>query len=42
MLIHHLLKRRVNALMDDTEEAGAGLAALIADYQHSRKNEGPV
>ncbi|MFZ7110651.1 MAG: MotA/TolQ/ExbB proton channel family protein [Desulfatiglandales bacterium] len=37
MLIHHLLKRRVNFFLDDIEEASARFAALIAEYQHSQK-----
>lgn len=37
MLIHHLLKRRVHMLMDNVEEASAGLAALIAEYQQRLK-----
>lgn len=37
MLIHHLLKRRVNIFLDDIEEASARFAALIAEFKHSQK-----
>jgi biopolymer transport protein ExbB len=38
MLFQHLLKRRVNTLMEDIEETSTGLAALIAQGHHNRKS----
>ncbi|MGD9157643.1 MAG: MotA/TolQ/ExbB proton channel family protein [Desulfobacteraceae bacterium] len=39
LLIHHLLKRRVNTLMNDVEESNAGFTAVMADLYQIRKSQ---